>query len=105
MSRPGKCACRLRVYCGSVFLIAVLAASANDVSRTLSEFVCYSWQREEGLPDNSVQTILQTREGYLWLGTARGLVRFDGARFVLFDRANTPELRNDSVTSLAEDNE
>jgi ligand-binding sensor domain-containing protein len=38
--------------------------------------------RESGLPQNTVTTVLQTHEGYLWLGTYNGLARFDGVRFV-----------------------
>ncbi len=44
-----------------------------------------SWTTENGLPQNSVNDILQTRDGYLWLATHGGLVRFDGVRFVVFD--------------------
>lgn len=43
-----------------------------------------SWQQEQGLPQSSIQAITQTRDGYLWLGTDAGLVRFDGVRFVPF---------------------
>ena len=46
-----------------------------------------SWTTENGLPQNSVNDILQTRDGYLWLATHGGLVRFDGVRFVVFDRS------------------
>jgi signal transduction histidine kinase/ligand-binding sensor domain-containing protein len=46
-----------------------------------------SWSIEDGLPQNSVNDILQTRDGYLWLATYGGLVRFDGIRFAVFDRS------------------
>jgi ligand-binding sensor domain-containing protein/signal transduction histidine kinase len=58
------------------------------------------WRSEDGLPQNKVQVISQTREGYLWIGTSGGLVRFDGVRFVVFDRSNTPALREDSILAL-----
>src|SRR6185436_832232 len=45
-----------------------------------------SWTTESGLPQNSVHAIAQTPDGYLWIGTQEGLARFDGARFVVFDR-------------------
>ena len=51
------------------------------------------WRVEEGLPQNSIRTVHQTPDGYLWIGTASGLARFDGRRFVIFDENNTPELR------------
>lgn len=43
-----------------------------------------SWQREQGLPQGAIRTMAQARNGYLWLGTDTGLVRFDGVRFVPF---------------------
>ena len=61
------------------------------------------WQTEDGLPDNAVAVVLQTRDGYLWLGTYGGLARFDGVRFTVFNSANEPELQSDRITSLFED--
>jgi signal transduction histidine kinase/ligand-binding sensor domain-containing protein len=61
-----------------------------------------TWQVENGLPQNSVTAVVQTRDGYLWLGTYSGLARFDGVRFTVFDGDNIPELRNSRVTSLFE---
>jgi signal transduction histidine kinase/CheY-like chemotaxis protein/ligand-binding sensor domain-containing protein len=52
------------------------------------------------LPQNTVTAIAQTADGYLWLGTPAGLVRFDGVRFTLFNKRNTNTIRNNSVTSL-----
>lgn len=60
------------------------------------------WQVEQGLPQNKVTTVVQTRDGYLWVGTYNGLARFDGNRFTVFDDNNTPELRSRRVTSLFE---
>src|SRR4051812_44768397 len=58
------------------------------------------WRSEDGLPQNRIHVITQTSDGYLWIGTSGGLVRFDGARFVAFDRSNTPGLGDDSILSL-----
>ena len=60
------------------------------------------WTTENGLPQNSVNDILQTRDGYLWLATFGGLVRFDGARFVIFDRG-TDGIESQRVMALFED--
>ena len=46
-----------------------------------------AWTTDNGLPQNSVPAILQTRDGYLWLATLGGLVRYDGVRFTVFDKA------------------
>ena len=63
------------------------------------------WTIEDGLPQNTVNAILQTRDGYLWLATFGGLVRFDGVSFTVFDVANAPELASNRMLSLYEDRE
>lgn len=62
-----------------------------------------AWNTENGLPQNDVTELIQTRDGYIWLGTNGGLVRFDGIRFTTFDSGNTPELRSNRILALAED--
>src|SRR3954470_3841901 len=61
------------------------------------------WRTEEGLPQNTVPAIIQSRDGYLWAGTELGLVRFDGLRFTIFDKSNTPALKSNVVDALLED--
>ncbi len=82
--------------------IATVNLPAEQVAR---EFAQRSWQRTHGLPDDQVKSLLQTRNGFLWIGTGRGLARFDGLKFVVFDHLNTPELTEDNCNSLAEDSE
>src|SRR5262249_15386694 len=60
---------------------------------------------EDGLQGNSVITMTQTRDGYLWLGTLYGLVRFDGIRFTVFDENNTPGLNSSRIVKLFEDSQ
>src|SRR5688500_10579398 len=74
-----------------------------DPTKAISQYVHAVWQTEQGLPQNSVRALRQTRDGYLWLGTQEGLVRFDGVRFTVFDKKNTPALRHSYVFSLLED--
>ena len=64
-----------------------------------------SWTTDEGLPQNTVSAILQTHDGYLWLATAGGLVRFDGLRFTVFDKGNTKGLVSVRFSALFEDAE
>lgn len=47
---------------------------------------------DSGLPQNTVQTLLQSRNGFLWIGTESGLARFDGVQFQVYDRNSTPAL-------------
>ena len=61
------------------------------------------WTSEQGLPQNTVNALLQTRDGYLWSGTLYGLARFDGRSFHVFDQQNTPAMISDAINALAED--
>ncbi len=70
---------------------------------TLSQYKIENWTTEQGLPQNSVNAILQSRTGYLWLGTFGGLVRFDGVNFQVYDRSNLLELKSDRILCLQED--
>ena len=76
-------------------------ASAQVASNGPNFFVRV-WPVERGLPQNKVTAVVQTRDGYLWVGTYSGLARFDGVRFTVFDRKNTPEMRSSRVTALFE---
>jgi signal transduction histidine kinase/sugar lactone lactonase YvrE len=66
-------------------------------------YIFDSWGTEEGLPQTSVNSIVQTPDGYLWLATYGGLVRFDGVRFTVFDSENTPALESNRITTLFAD--
>ena len=83
-------------------LLTAGAARALDPAVPLSQYGLDVWTSDSGLPQNSVSAIVQTRDGYLWLGTQEGLVRFDGVRFRIYDTRNTPALSDDWVQSLAE---
>ena len=54
---------------------------ALDSSRRLTQYVHRIWTTQQGLPPGTIYDIWQTRDGFLWLGTQTGLVRFDGVRF------------------------
>src|SRR6185295_10683503 len=78
-------------------------AAPNNFLRAGSRYTIDVWETDDGLPQNSVITMTQTRDGYLWLGTLNGLVRFDGFRFTVFDQNNTPELNSSRIVKLFED--
>ena len=78
---------------------------ALDPNRAISQYVHDVWQSEDGLPQNSVESMAQTNDGYLWLGTLEGLVRFDGLRFTVFDKDNTKGINNNWIHVLCEDRE
>ena len=66
-------------------------------------YVMRAWSTEDGLPENSATAIVQTGDGYLWFGTFRGLVRYNGDKFVVFDPANTPQLPDPGIVNLHAD--
>ena len=71
-----------------------------DPRKPIHQYVHQSWTKDDGLPSNTIRDIAQTEEGYLWLATHAGLVRFDGARFKTFDSTNTPSLGTNFLTQL-----
>jgi len=94
------------LQCGGL-LLGVLAlglrATADTADRSDSPFIVDAWSTEQGLPGSVVISVIQARDGYLWLGTQHGLVRFDGIHFTVFDEGNTPGLINDQVDHLFQD--
>ncbi|MCS6805273.1 MAG: sigma 54-interacting transcriptional regulator, partial [Blastocatellia bacterium] len=72
-------------------------------SRVAQGYIQTVWTTEDGLPQNSVTAILQSRDGYLWLGTFGGLVRFDGVKFTVFTAGNTKGLESERILTLYED--
>src|SRR3954468_2722095 len=64
-------------------LLLVWPALALDPTKSVYQYSCRSWARQNGLSANGVNAVIQSKDGYLWLGTAMGLVRFDGIEFKL----------------------
>ena len=73
------------------------------VTKVEAQYRIDHWTADDGLPQNSVYGIVQTRDGYLWLATVDGLARFDGARFAVFNKSNSPGIINNRFISLFED--
>src|SRR5687767_6979859 len=82
MSRAGLVSCHASLR--RVVLCACLVTLGLPLRAGLPIATAYSvrvWQTDDGLPQNSVHAITQSADGYLWVGTHEGLVRFDGVRF------------------------
>ncbi len=91
----------------AVFLAGLAARPASalalDPAKALTQYHIDTWTTADDLPQNSVTAILQSRDGYLWLGTYGGVGRFDGVRFASFDTGNTPALLSNGIQALVED--
>ena len=82
---------------------AGVPAASGDVVVAGTPYRIKAWETDDGLPQNSIIAMTQTRDGYLWLGTLNGLVRFDGINFRVFDEGNAPELHSSRIVHLFED--
>ncbi len=101
---------RLRFAARVAALMIALGGGALyglDPGRTLTQYVHRIWQTQQGLPESSIYSVLQAHDGYLWLGTLTGLVRFDGVRFTTLDNiypdASAAGLGNAWIRSMVED--
>ncbi len=65
--------------------------------------VVKNWQINDGLPQNTVFSVIQDRDGYIWLGTAEGIARFDGVKFTLFNNKSNQKISFDSTRALFQD--
>ena len=87
-------------FCVVLALGGQTPALGLQPDKPIRAYVHESWDPEDGLPQISVQAMAQTADGYVWLGTQEGLARFDGARFVVFDRSNTEAFSANYISSL-----
>lgn len=83
--------------------ILAQATARHDPAQALTQYKIDGWQTEQGLPLNTVQALLHTRDGYLWVGTGGGLARFDGVRFAMLESPAVPQLVSRSIFALFED--
>jgi len=89
----------------STILLVPLARANLDPRLAITQYTQDSWGTESGLPQNNILAIAQTSEGYLWLASEEGLVRFDGVKFTVFDKENTPQLQANDIRALLVDRE
>lgn len=97
-------AIRLRPWMAlCIAALMVSSAWAIDPSVPLRQDGAQVWQTDAGLPQNTVHAILQTRDGFLWVATEGGLVRFDGEQFVSYTSEKHPQIPSDVVYGLMQD--
>ena len=81
---------------------AILGPMVGAAQEAPGPFVHRAWGSEDGLPQMSMYAIQQSRDGYLWIGTLQGLVRFDGSRFTRFSIEEDPGLSTERVVGIIE---
>jgi ligand-binding sensor domain-containing protein/signal transduction histidine kinase len=105
LNRRWAIACATAFYC----VFAAVSGVAQDTSDSARRYIVDVWNTDTGrntgggLPHSTVTSIIQSHDGYLWLGTRYGLARFDGLRCELFHEGNTPGLGGAGVAKLFED--
>src|SRR5260370_33778952 len=88
---------------GVVALYLAVSASALDPKPPVSQYIRSSWGPEKGFASGSLTAIAQTTDGYLWVGTDKGLIRFDGLNFRQFEQANPSSFGIGPVQALLAD--
>lgn len=98
----GRGSCKALLRSAAIFLLAAVAGLALDPGSAATNFLRTDFTVESGLPSNVVNAIVQTRNGFLWVGTGAGLVRFNGRRFTpIYFRSPRPAPQG-TVQALAE---
>ena len=88
-----------------VLLAVVLSSAAAQNAPEYwvnPDYAVRQWTVLDGLPSNTINAFTQSSDGYLWMGTNEGLVRFDGNTFTTFNATNTPELASNRIARLQE---
>jgi len=101
---------RVKIYRYRFIILLILQLSflsfclhANDAQNVWYQYAIRTWGVKSGLPQNTINTLLQTDDGYIWIGTPSGLARFDGVNFKVFDTGNTLALKSNHISALFED--
>jgi len=97
--RLGLCA----LFLAMALMLSALEGRCDDLGAALRDFAVRTWSKADGLPDGSVTVIQQTIDGYLWVGTAAGLVRFDGVKFTDVALPKGSFGKPAAITTLCED--
>lgn len=93
----------LILYLVVLCIIENSAAIAQEhFVRPFARYIQKIYTSNEGLPQNRIRALVQSHDGFLWIGTQDGLARFDGAMFEIFNKDNTPEMPHNDITSLFE---
>jgi len=73
-------------------------------SYAFNKYIQKIWNTNSGLPQNSIEDIVQTQDGFIWIATHNGLARFDGVKFKIFKRSDLKNVKSPSIKKLYVDN-
>ncbi len=103
----------LRLHCSLIFFVVTaglcgIAGHSQTIGQRDQQFFSagfthQAWSSENGLPQNSVHQILQTRDGYIWIATEGGVARFNGVQFTVFNQESNAAFTSNDTCCLAED--
>jgi ligand-binding sensor domain-containing protein len=98
-----RCVLPCLPMCLASCLATCLVPSCAQASRLegVSQYVPFSLTNKNGLPQNSINAVAQSRDGYLWFGTEEGLVRFDCLRATVFDTIHFKALGDNFIDAIA----
>jgi ligand-binding sensor domain-containing protein len=91
---------RLLLFCFVLLFFTPSPVHALDTSRQISQYGHTAWRIEDGVFAGAPNVMAQTTDGYLWIGTQAGLMRFDGVRFVSWRPPERSELPSSRINSL-----
>src|SRR5882762_11085596 len=96
----------LHIRLTKLFPIAILFLALADLRASAQPpkgMNHQAWSTEDGLPQNSVHQILQSKDGFIWIATESGVARFDGFNFKLFRHESDPAFTSDDICCIAQD--
>src|SRR6185503_15853458 len=101
MTHVGPPSYRIVLVVSLGLLLGAASTHALDPAKAATQYHLDTWGVKDGLPAHSVTDIEQSRDGYVWLATQGGLVRFDGVKFTVYDSSNVPAMPQPLVWSLS----
>ncbi len=99
---PGRLALLISLV-SALFFLAACPALGLDLKKPIGQYIIDQWTTDNSnIPQNSVLSLVNSRDSYMWIGTYEGLCRFDGLHFTVFNKSNTPEIKNNSMLVIRE---
>lgn len=83
-----------------VFIFILLNAISSGAFASINDYVVKQWSTLDGLASQSLKSVVQDKQGYIWIGTQFGLSRFDGQQFTNFTTSNSKFLPSNSINKL-----